>query len=113
MSPKPNICPLCDKHHCPMVPGSVKSTDSTLPVFGCTVDKCPRHYDVSVGYFDVISGKTFGDKYGKRPCKKDGMALYLESRDDQKQEENWCCPEAKCNRRVLKSTRLPEFLLIS
>lgn len=113
MSPKQDIVLLCDKHYCPMVPGSIKTGESASPVYGCTVDQCPRHYDVMAGYFDAIDGKTLADKYGKQPCQEDGMALYVESYDAQKEEETWRCPEAACSRRILKSTRLPEFLLVS
>jgi hypothetical protein len=88
------------------------SADSAPPVYGCTVDKCPRHYDVMAGYFDVIDGKTLADKYGKRSCAKDGMALHVEAYLDETEEETWRCPEAACSHRASKSTRLPEFLLV-
>ena len=113
MSPKHNIVPLCDKHYCPMVPASEETADSTWPVYGCTVDKCPRHYDVMAGYFDVMEGKTLADKYGKRSCTEDGMALHIESYVDAIEEETWRCPEARCSRHLRKSIRLPEFLLVS
>src|SRR5690348_10145754 len=123
MSPKHNILPLCDKHYCPMVPGSiearsakevpVENVDSTWPVYACTVDKCPRHYDVMAGYFDVIDGNTLTDKYGRRSCTRDGMALHIESYVAATEEETWRCPEGTCSHHVQKSIRLPEFLLVS
>ena len=127
MSPKHNLLPLCDKHYCPMVPGAFEaqfaeaqsaqetgahSENATFQVYGCTVDQCPRHYHVMAGYFDVIDGKTLGDKYGKRSCANDGMALHIESYVDAVEEETWRCPEATCSHHVHKSTRLPEFLLV-
>jgi len=113
MSPKHNILPLCDKHYFQMAPASIKTKDSSWPVYGCTVDKCPRHYDVMAGYFDVMEGKTLADKYGKHPCCRDGMALHVESYDSQRKEETWRCPESNCKVKVRLSTSLPEFLLVS
>jgi hypothetical protein len=65
------------------------------------------------GYFDVMDGKTLADKYGKRSCTEDGMALHVESYVDAIEEETWRCPEARCSRHLRKSIRLPEFLLVS
>jgi hypothetical protein len=100
-----------------MVPGSlereaVESSDCAWPVYGCTVDHCLRHYDVMAGYFDVIDGKTLAEKYGKRCCEKDGMALHIESYVEDT-EEVWRCPEETCGHQFHKCIKLPEFLLVS
>ena len=118
-SPSRNeIHPLCDKHYRPMLPeaadGSTKlGKGSKLSLYRCSVEGCTRHYDSRNGYFGVISGNILADKYGKKACPNDKAALYLESYDNQGQEETWCCPDPKCKSRSKKSTKIPEFLSLS
>jgi len=94
--------------------GSAKIGErSKLPLYGCSVEGCTRHYDSRNGYFGVISGNVLADRYGKKACPNDKAALYLESYDNQGEEETWCCPDPKCNSRLKKTTKIPEFLSLS
>ena len=103
-----DLHPLCDKHYCPMVQTS--TGDSKRPEYACSVDQCPRHYEVVTGYFDVLNGRTLADKYGKQACKNDASAMYVEAYDLEKQEETWGCPAVACIERLKRMTCFPAFL---
>ncbi len=93
-----DIRPLCDKHRYAMVPVVLSGRNIDLPLYGCRVPNCTRHYDIHEGYLDVIGERPLLEKAGKQPCPEHEAAMYLESRDPQTGEEVWRCPHIGCSR---------------
>lgn len=110
----PGLQPLCPKHDevmviCPLTPDQPRLPDDTAEIHDCecVVDGCSQHYSPFYGYFTVVRNDDYWTgtessslRILRNPvqviCAEHRQSMFLESRDPDKQLENYRCPQDGC-----------------
>jgi hypothetical protein len=111
----PGLRPLCPKHNevmvvCPLIPDQSRVAADATEIHDCEclVDGCSQHNSPGYGYFTVLRNDDHWVATGssslriiRNPvqviCAEHRQSIFIESRNSERQIENYRCPQDGCH----------------